>query len=114
MYEGNASDCAAGVPIPTNLSELINYKFPPTLTDCDQNMDILSPLLGNNTDLWHWARLCMLMGGEWKRFYIHFDNFPAGYLALYQTATFEGWMEVMRRGVDHNPKVRMFSWLSIL
>lgn len=89
----------------TDLSGLANYTFRPTLTDCSH--DIMAGLLGSNETQWHWAKLCMLMGGEWNRFSIHFDHLGAAYLALYQTATFEGWMEVMEYGVDHNPVVSM-------
>lgn len=93
-------DCT-DLPIPTDLT---GYRFPPTLSVCSE--EILTPLLGNQSDgQWHWAKLCMLMGGSWVRPSVHFDHVGAGYLALFQTATFEGWMEVMRSAVDHNPKV---------
>lgn len=93
-------DCGT-IPIPENLT---GYRFPPTLSVCNES--ILTPLLGNQSSgQWHWAKLCMIMGGKWKGANIHFDNVPASYLALYQTATFEGWMEVMADGIDRNPTV---------
>lgn len=83
---------------------MTNYRFPPTLSVCNES--ILTPLLGSKSDgQWHWAKLCVAMGGEWTRSDIHFDNVGASYLALYQTATFEGWMEVMEDAIDHNPEV---------
>lgn len=93
-------DCDT-VPIPSNLTD---YKFPPTLSVCNET--ILTPLLGSKSDgQWHWAKLCMLMGGSWERPPVHFDHVGAGYLALFQTATFEGWMEVIQSAVDHNKDV---------
>jgi len=91
------------VPIPLNITELRSYHFPLVLSEC--NSTILSPLLGEDSANWHWAKLCHIMGGIWKRPFIHFDHLGAGYLALFQTATFEGWMEVMDAAIDHNPVV---------
>lgn len=50
------------------------------------------------------------MGGTWTRPLIHFDDMGSGYLALYQTATFEGWIEVMETATDRNPSVRQLLW----
>lgn len=98
--------------IPTNLTELLAYRFPPTLTVCNES--ILTPLLGNQSvGQWHWAKLCNIMGGSWVRPLIHFDDMGSGYLALYQTATFEGWMEVMETATDSNPTVIFFSKLTL-
>lgn len=95
-------DCDT-LPIPHNFTAY-TYKFPPTLTNCNET--ILSPLLGpKDSGQWHWAKLCLIMGGDWDLAYIHFNHLLASYLALYQTATFEGWMEVISDGVDHNPTV---------
>jgi len=47
----------------------------------------------------------MLMGGQWIRPKINFDHVGHGYLALYQTATFEGWMEVLEAAIDAHPSV---------
>ncbi|XP_076465332.1 sodium channel protein 1 brain-like [Babylonia areolata] len=43
---------------------------------------------------------CISSGERWRNSYIHFDNSLAGFLALFQVATFEGWMEVMQDAVD--------------
>ncbi|XP_065337432.1 sodium channel protein 60E isoform X5 [Cloeon dipterum] len=50
-----------------------------------------------------------LEGHTWNNSKINFDNVGQGYLALFQVATFEGWMEVMEdavdaRGVDLQPE----------
>lgn len=45
------------------------------------------------------------MGGQWIRPKINFDHVGHGYLALYQTATFEGWMEVLEAAIDAHPSV---------
>ncbi|ESO94539.1 hypothetical protein LOTGIDRAFT_118343 [Lottia gigantea] len=37
---------------------------------------------------------------KWKNSNVNFDNVLQGYLALFQVATFEGWMEVMRDAID--------------
>ncbi|KAK7492644.1 hypothetical protein BaRGS_00016123 [Batillaria attramentaria] len=39
-------------------------------------------------------------GHIWKNSEVNFDNAAAGFLPLFQVATFEGWMEVMRDAVD--------------
>ncbi|XP_075240737.1 sodium channel protein 1 brain-like isoform X3 [Convolutriloba macropyga] len=36
----------------------------------------------------------------WINQKVNFDNVAIGYLALFQVATFEGWMEIMEAGVD--------------
>ena len=36
----------------------------------------------------------------WKNSAVNFDNALNGFLALFQVATFEGWIEVMRDAVD--------------
>ena len=36
----------------------------------------------------------------WYNSKINFDNVANGYLALFQIATFEGWQEIIRDGVD--------------
>ncbi|KAL8589096.1 hypothetical protein ACOMHN_017259 [Nucella lapillus] len=43
---------------------------------------------------------CLSTGERWQNSHIHFDNSMAGFLALFQVATFEGWMEVMKDAVD--------------
>ncbi|XP_048254003.1 sodium channel protein 1 brain-like isoform X4 [Haliotis rufescens] len=40
------------------------------------------------------------MNYTWRNSHINFDNVLQGYLALFQVATFEGWMEVMIDAVD--------------
>ncbi|XP_046574320.1 sodium channel protein 1 brain-like [Haliotis rubra] len=37
---------------------------------------------------------------SWRNSHVNFDNVLQGYLALFQVATFEGWMEVMIDAVD--------------
>ncbi|PAA49023.1 hypothetical protein BOX15_Mlig029528g1 [Macrostomum lignano] len=44
----------------------------------------------NNTEL----------GYQWRNSLIHFDNAMMSLVALFQVATFEGWMEVMRDAID--------------
>ncbi|XP_072038467.1 sodium channel protein 1 brain-like [Amphiura filiformis] len=51
---------------------------------------------------------CKSMNYSWVNSEINFDNILHGYVALFQVATFEGWMEVMEdavdaRGVDLQP-----------
>ncbi|KAK7492680.1 hypothetical protein BaRGS_00016159, partial [Batillaria attramentaria] len=43
---------------------------------------------------------CISLGERWQNSKINFDNAGAGFLALFQVATFEGWMEVMQDAVD--------------
>nr|UIX25865.1 voltage-gated sodium channel alpha subunit [Lymnaea stagnalis] len=44
--------------------------------------------------------VCLAVGGAWENSNVNFDNSAVGFLALFQVATFEGWMEVMRDAVD--------------
>ena len=44
--------------------------------------------------------LASTMNYTWENSPIHFDNVGMGYLALFQVATFEGWMEVMDDAID--------------
>lgn len=68
-----------------------NYTWPSDLSQCTDN-EILKVLT--------WPGLCEHMGGEWSRPLVHFDNVAYAYLALFQVATFEGWMEVMEASID--------------
>ncbi|KAK7492683.1 hypothetical protein BaRGS_00016162 [Batillaria attramentaria] len=43
---------------------------------------------------------CISAGHVWENTKVNFDNAGAGFLALFQVATFEGWMEVMQSAVD--------------
>ncbi|XP_069138424.1 sodium channel protein 1 brain-like isoform X2 [Argopecten irradians] len=43
---------------------------------------------------------CLAKNYTWVNSKINFDNVISGYLALFQVATFEGWMEVMIDAVD--------------
>ncbi|XP_031569259.1 sodium channel protein 60E-like, partial [Actinia tenebrosa] len=43
---------------------------------------------------------CLDKGYSWENSNINFDNVINGFLALFQVATFEGWMEVMNDAVD--------------
>ncbi|XP_028398945.1 sodium channel protein 60E-like isoform X2 [Dendronephthya gigantea] len=43
---------------------------------------------------------CLAMNYTWKNSDINFDNSIAGFLALFQVATFEGWIEVMADAAD--------------
>lgn len=52
---------------------------------------------------------CFSKNYSWENSKITFDHVGMGYLALFQVATFEGWMEVMKdavdaRGVDLQPQ----------
>jgi voltage-gated cation channel len=56
-------------------------------------------------DMWE----CINSNYSWVNSKITFDHVGMGYLALFQVATFEGWMEVMAdavdaRGVDLQPQ----------
>lgn len=54
---------------------------------------VLSSIVNNKTQ-------CLTMNMTWKNSDINFDNVFNGYVALFQVATFEGWMEVMEDAVD--------------
>ncbi|KAL4228300.1 hypothetical protein ACF0H5_013731 [Mactra antiquata] len=43
---------------------------------------------------------CLALNKTWQNYDINFDNVGSGFLALFQVATFEGWMEVMSLAVD--------------
>ncbi|XP_021360506.1 sodium channel protein 1 brain-like isoform X2 [Mizuhopecten yessoensis] len=43
---------------------------------------------------------CLAKNYTWQNSKITFDNVLSGYLALFQVATFEGWMEVMGDAID--------------
>ena len=43
---------------------------------------------------------CLNLNYSWVNSKINFDHVGMGYLALFQVATFEGWMEVMADAVD--------------
>ncbi|XP_050539645.1 sodium channel protein 60E-like isoform X2 [Daktulosphaira vitifoliae] len=69
----------------------------------DSNGERLSVNITNNRSD------CMLQNYTWLNSKISFDNVGIAYLALFQVATFEGWMEVMAdavdaRGVDLQPE----------
>ncbi|VVC43878.1 Voltage gated sodium channel, alpha subunit,Voltage-dependent L-type calcium channel, IQ- [Cinara cedri] len=69
----------------------------------DDNGDRVSVNIVNNRSD------CMLHNYTWLNSKISFDNVGIAYLALFQVATFEGWMEVMAdavdaRGVDLQPE----------
>lgn len=75
----------------------ITPTWPSELYLCADN-----PLLVNLT----WSGLCERLGGTWHRpILVHFDNVAYAYLALFQVATFEGWMEVMQESIDAPMKV---------
>ncbi|OAF68518.1 Sodium channel protein type 4 subunit alpha B [Intoshia linei] len=40
--------------------------------------------------------MCLNMGYRWQNSKVNFDNAIGGYLALFQVATFEGWMEIIQ------------------
>lgn len=68
----------------------------------DENQEVLSITIVN--DKWQ----CLALNYTWVNSKITFDHVGMGYLALFQVATFEGWMEVMAdsvdsRGVDLQP-----------
>ncbi|EDV26563.1 uncharacterized protein TRIADDRAFT_54699 [Trichoplax adhaerens] len=57
--------------------------------------------------------VCLDNGLTWQNSLINFDSVPAAFLALFQVATFEGWMEIMRdatdaKGIDLQP-VRLYN-----
>ncbi|XP_050730127.1 sodium channel protein 60E-like isoform X4 [Eriocheir sinensis] len=59
-------------------------------------------IVGNKTD-------CFAKNYTWVNSKINFDHVGYAYLALFQVATFEGWMEVMEdavdcRGIDQQPE----------
>ncbi|CAG5099653.1 Similar to NaCP60E: Sodium channel protein 60E (Drosophila melanogaster), partial [Cotesia congregata] len=58
---------------------------------------------------------CMNLNYTWENSKITFDHVGVAYLALFQVATFEGWMEVMEdavdaRGVDLQPQREANLW----
>ena len=58
---------------------------------------------------------CLSRNLTWKNSPIHFDHVGHAYLALFQVATFEGWMEIMAdavdvRGVDLQPAYEENLW----
>lgn len=68
----------------------------------DENGEVLNISIVN--DRWQ----CLAYNYSWVNSKITFDHVGMGYLALFQVATFEGWMEVMAdsvdsRGVDLQP-----------
>ncbi|BFZ01527.1 hypothetical protein BsWGS_04567 [Bradybaena similaris] len=61
---------------------------------------------------------CLAMNLTWHNLNVNFDNTANGFLALFQVATFEGWMELMQAavdatGVDSQPRFEasMYSYL---
>lgn len=60
----------------------------------DENGELLSISIVN--DQWQ----CLSQNYTWVNSKINFDHVGMGYLALFQVATFEGWMEVMADAVD--------------
>jgi voltage-gated cation channel len=68
----------------------------------DEDGELLNITIVN--DRWQ----CEALNYSWVNSKITFDHVGMGYLALFQVATFEGWMEVMAdsvdsRGVDLQP-----------
>ncbi|XP_033633746.1 sodium channel protein 1 brain-like isoform X2 [Asterias rubens] len=60
----------------------------------DENDELLPITIVNNfTD-------CINLNYTWKVAKVNFDNIFSGYLALFQVATFEGWLEVIQASVD--------------
>lgn len=54
----------------------------------------------------------------WHNSLINFDNVAAGFLALFQVATFQGWIEIMQDSVDitdvdEQPKTKNSEWVYI-
>ena len=64
--------------------ERLDHKLVPNRSVCEQNPKYL-----------------------WKNSNVNFDNSLNGFLPLFQVATFEGWMEVMRDAIDAT-KVRFY------
>lgn len=60
----------------------------------DENGELLNISIVN--DQWQ----CLSKNYSWVNSKINFDHVGMGYLALFQVATFEGWMEVMADAVD--------------
>lgn len=60
----------------------------------DENGELLNISIVN--DQWQ----CLSQNYTWVNSKINFDHVGMGYLALFQVATFEGWMEVMADAVD--------------
>ena len=58
------------------------------------------------------------IGVQWQNSKINFDNVAAGFLALFQVATFQGWIEIMQDAVDitnidEQPSARSSEWVYI-
>ncbi|ESN93132.1 hypothetical protein HELRODRAFT_89291, partial [Helobdella robusta] len=47
---------------------------------------------------------CLTYGYEWYKPKVNFDNVAAAYLALFQVATFKGWMEILANSADIKEK----------
>ncbi|XP_015747869.1 PREDICTED: sodium channel protein 60E-like [Acropora digitifera] len=84
------------------------HLFAGTFYKCvDKSNELLPPsVISNKTDCLAHANAD---GYRWVNSKVNFDNVFAGFLALMQVATFEGWMEVMQdsvdsTGVDRQPK----------
>ncbi|XP_074632379.1 sodium channel protein 1 brain-like isoform X4 [Acropora palmata] len=84
------------------------HLFAGTFYKCvDKSNELLPPsVISNKTDCLAHANTD---GYRWVNSKVNFDNVFAGFLALMQVATFEGWMEVMQdavdsTGVDRQPK----------
>ena len=60
----------------------------------DQDGELLSAELTPN------KTSCQQQGYQWKNSNVNFDNALNGFLPLFQVATFEGWIEVMKDAVD--------------
>ncbi|RDD37340.1 Sodium channel protein 60E [Trichoplax sp. H2] len=60
--------------------------------DLDNNL-IPASIISNKTD-------CLANNYIWKNSQINFDSVPQAFLALFEVATFEGWIQVMGDAVD--------------
>lgn len=89
-FDANNFDMA-NFGFPPSLNITIDPTWPSNLADCTDNEQLKNM---------KWAGLCERLGGDWSRPLVHMDNVPYAYLALFQVATFEGWMEVMEAAID--------------
>ena len=44
--------------------------------------------------------LCKALNYSWENAEVHFDHVPMAYLALFQVATWKGWITIMNDAID--------------
>lgn len=52
---------------------------------------------------------CCKQNLTWQNSEVHFDHVPMAYLALFQVATWKGWIQIMNDAIDSREDVRNFT-----